>query len=507
MEVPLLGETKVAPVVDGDNCLKVTAEQAKMIGKAAVEHQHLSCVRALYWLFLLLEFLLPPFIAVLGRLHKQGKPLLVVAYWYEEQRNCWKDKLLVTCLLAITSGIIIDGVARCFCSTWPKWWFVYVRGWKRWTPIGAWISDGKDGDGIEKGLKDKAGDAWGFDHLQMGMTRYAMRDVAEALLHGYERKQSDFEKKFGPDFAGYLGELATKGIFPVGYDLIRAIKDKLRAKKLEQPTYSIAEVMFALGHPGVVLLSAFRRSENPLSSNLFVFVSHVQAEAVQDTFTALKNYAHRTWNVREPYFWIDYFMLRQLTSDFILKKISVTIEALGRTLLISESVEECPNAMKRTFCVYEMYCTLKAKKTLCVMPIAVPGFCQKIAPHCCRTDFEVDMKHAQCSNEEDRKAINEKIEEEITFDKANEQVKKAITNAYRKFACYTFFRVSFWWFIISLSVLTGVVFYMDMLVFKVDVYIIHWELVDVLQEWKWLLAVSSFLVFLFWTLMIEMTHE
>jgi len=205
----------------------------------------------------------------------------------------------------------------------------------------------------------------------------------------------------------------------VGYDLQCAIQDALRENGLQD--FSLAEVMLACGHPGVGLAC--------------VFLSHVQQETVQFTLKACKNYACKTWKLAEPFFWLDYFTLRQCQKDFNLNKVFDIIKRIGNTVLVAEALHAVPLAVTRTFCVYEVYSTVAnhdghRSKRLSVIAVNEPtgrDLCTRLT----KSGLKVDLAAASCRSEEDKQQIDQLILNSIGFERANDLCTQALDIAFR----------------------------------------------------------------------------
>jgi len=444
-------------------------KEAERIGCAAVEPGDFRCWYYLYPFVWLLKRLIPPLVAIICRWHflKQQSGITFLD-WYRNDDD--HNKIWLTCILAVASGWFIDKLVSNRFH--PSWWFLYVRGSKHspisfddWhpdvirrsaTPIGIRVDDWRRMSALllrsERQGVDTASRR-SHPHLRMGMTRYAMRDVATALLNDYTRT------------AVWINQVAGSVI--CGYDMTEAIKTKLESSGLA--SYSVAEVMLALGNPGVHCQAT-------------VFVSHVQSEAVEDTFRALKYYAQGTRGPSEPTFWLDYFILRQCKSDFVRERIADTIKNIGRTILITEQLGTVPVAVTRTFCVFEVYATLKANNELSVVP-ATSVWCVPLEA------IRVDLQASSCRSEAHKGEINALIDREVGFDFANAEVANKIELARSQFLIRSLFD-NLVGAVLTFLLLCVVVFYYGEVLTEATP-VDEWKSVDCFREFRFFCVVKE----------------
>jgi len=262
----------------------------------------------------------------------------------------------------------------------------------------------------------------GYDHLELGMTRDAMRDAVVWILPGYRRSRAWIEN--GHDI--------------VGYDLQHAIQDALKMHGLED--FSIAEVMLALGHPGV--------------GHATVFLSHTQAETVTATLTACRNFVEQdSFNVAnklcprrcspqqtwEQCFWLDYFSLRQLRQDFTFDRVKDTINNVGMTAVVVETAFSTPLAAQRSFCCFEIYATLShpRKKLQAAMveepPLSLWCRCRSLRPP------EFRLQDAKCRDPAHQQHIYEQLCEDPGIDMANSDCASALKSSIQQHLCIRLF--------------------------------------------------------------------
>jgi len=157
------------------------------------------------------------------------------------------------------------------------------------------------------------------DHLLLGMDASAIEDYLEAICwpQGYTRSEKDKKRN------GILvpGE-------ETGYDLAAYIRESNKAYNYE--LFSVAEILFSAGHPGV--------------GPALGFLSHVQQERVTETLQAMREAAlhlESCWRfllvwwgwVRFCPLFLDYVSLRQNQDDFKEHKIREAIKKIGHTMI------------------------------------------------------------------------------------------------------------------------------------------------------------------------------
>lgn len=245
------------------------------------------------------------------------------------------------------------------------------------------------------------------DRLSLGMSRFAMRDALLMFLTDYARSQDAwFTRAYETESRGVL----------LGYDLIEAIKCQWRELGLQ--AFSVAEVLYAIGHPGV--------------SKATVFISHVQAESLTSTFTGVKRIAESSWT--EPIFWLDYFCLGQCVSDFRLERVKTIIRQIGSTALLTERVGQPPRAISRSYCLFEWYATLLSPaRKFWIQPIA-PSFFDVLRRLRDWHTYDIDISVAQCRHTNTKRDIDEMIEQEIGTACLQELLEAELAKADRRVA-------------------------------------------------------------------------
>ena len=287
------------------------------------------------------------------------------------------------------------------------------------------------------------------DHHFLGLTRYAIMDAIQAVMTDYVR---DGKKSW---------IAAESGSLLVGYDVTAAIEQIFNHQGLSD--FSVAEVFYALGHPGVQPLKNRRRCR--------AFISHRQQEQITETLRAIQRYVSREYVWIEPFFWLDYVNLRQCKHDFDPKTVESVITEAGSTLLLTEALYsgEPPQALGRTFCAFEMLCTMKggcrlglseAKEVLphtnlfkmCIWVFRTA--CRKTLcgdVYCPRRFFgvHVNLGAATSRSPKDDAEIKNRIEEKYGgIDKANFLLSTSISKSIEEFAFRRFLKVISWFFLL-----------------------------------------------------------
>eukprot|EP00929_Paragymnodinium_shiwhaense_P095470 TRINITY_DN56614_c3_g1_i1.p1 TRINITY_DN56614_c3_g1~~TRINITY_DN56614_c3_g1_i1.p1 ORF type:complete len:473 (+),score=51.95 TRINITY_DN56614_c3_g1_i1:79-1419(+) len=175
------------------------------------------------------------------------------------------------------------------------------------------------------------------DHLFLGVTEQAVWMFARMIgfPDRFSRKaffdSQETETKRFDWITSSFGEKLT------GYDFVHCIRDW--HKHSEQHEYSSAEYLRKEGYEGV--------------GYPVVFLSHVQSEPLEATLRVTKSslWAEATANHGEPYFWLDYLILRQCTSDFKPEYIVAVIQAISWTTCVEDERE---SYFDRLFCVFEV---------------------------------------------------------------------------------------------------------------------------------------------------------
>jgi hypothetical protein len=252
-------------------------------------------------------------------------------------------------------------------------------------------------------------------HLKLGMTRFAMRDAVLKLLPGYARTEE------------WIGKLPGASEGYLGYDLTAAIKCKWKEVGLQD--FSVAEVLYAMGHHGVTWANTF--------------ISHVQSEKLTDTLTGIRGYAEQQWD--EPVFWLDYFSLGQCRSDFTLNLVEKVIRDISLTVLLSERVGHRPKATERSFCLFEWYATLKGSPCRFVIkPISTRCGCCVVIARLIHAGlyharvasdgdfYQINCEVAACRDEKSKAEIDEKVRSEMGFEKLNEILTSGLKEADNK---------------------------------------------------------------------------
>jgi len=241
--------------------------------------------------------------------------------------------------------------------------------------------------------------------MLLGMTRHALRDAVIMIAPGYVRGDEDSKQ-------GWFAKIyptRIQGVF-VGYDFIEAIK--VLWEKLGYEEFSVAEVFYAMEHPGAGFANTF--------------VSHMQIEAIRDTFLALKNLAEK-WLFFEPICWLDYISLRQKKHDFTFDQVEATIREIGRTAVVTAELGVPPEAVTRSFCLFEWWAALKPPAgEFIVTSMNTIGACSIRSG-----SYEVDCTAATTKDDDVKKEIDAKIDGDIGFEEFARKIERAIKRAER----------------------------------------------------------------------------
>ena len=299
-------------------------------------------------------------------------------------------------------------------------------------------------------------------HLRLGLTRKGVIMALERIRFTYRYKfaqarvenqgqgklvlepdhdsgnqfdvDSDFEGKYQrpEDELGWVTEQYGRHR-STGYDVVEATKQYLR--KSGNSGYSLCEVLSA--------------DRNPEVGKADVFLSHVQSAHIGELLGTMKAAIDAFQECSEnTKFWVDFFTLRQCQEHAfepaemvgVIRDIGVTVVELdgdfvgnldvGGGNVVHAGAAPC-TYLSRTFCIFEVYATLKAKgKVLCI-PKSVVGLewdrdrwaallklSEKVNGIDCRTATSRNAKH--------KRQIERYVETNIGFDSLNNLVRKAI---------------------------------------------------------------------------------
>lgn len=171
------------------------------------------------------------------------------------------------------------------------------------------------------------------DHLMNGITLASAKAFAGRL---------DFPDTYVRDTN--LDWVSQKyGARLTGYDFCTAIRSWLTKEGKNE--YSVVETLCDWDDSGI--------------GKADIFISHVQSESLESTFAGMmgavitNRYGRAKQEVHGPNttFWVDYFVLRQLKSDFDAIKIAEVINAIRCTRIIVDP-ELC--YFTRSFCMFEL---------------------------------------------------------------------------------------------------------------------------------------------------------
>lgn len=240
------------------------------------------------------------------------------------------------------------------------------------------------------------------DHLSLGLTRFALRDALRELLHNYCRDDTH------PWQLQWLKQEQPQRPL-TSYDLIARIQLELEKRGLQH--YSLAQIMYVGGHPGV--------------SKATAFVSHRQDEEILETGAAMREYAKSCW--KEPVFWIDVTSLKQMVpGDFNFARIKRCIQDIGDTVMVTQRHGNVPKAVERIFCIFEVYATTCSNAT--GRPARFHIAASSARPRLCVTkDFEIKVSVETAESRDDQ--AKEMILNELRRDPGLAAANKACATA------------------------------------------------------------------------------
>ena len=258
---------------------------------------------------------------------------------------------------------------------------------------------------------NKAIDLAEESHLRLGMTIEAMEEFTKHTLafpQSYHRDEAELgfvTEAFGP--VNYDAEDDEKRNL-TGYDLIAAIRAWLKAGKNEH--LSVCEVLAAEGHPGV--------------GPACIFYSHMQSVCpvkCEGTFynmvLGVECFEHALPSAHKRFMWMDYFVLRQCHDDFNLEAIRRVICDIGCTMV---EIDPALAYLKRTFCIFEVFATIKGgAKLLVAVSEKLSGEAKMEAALSLQP---VQSAHACSLYANDKRKIDEFIRSTLGFEALDKQI-------------------------------------------------------------------------------------
>lgn len=231
-------------------------------------------------------------------------------------------------------------------------------------------------------------------HLLLGISRRGMMEFMQRI--GFPQSHDAaapglawVREAYGDSLTGYdLGECVRAWLFETGNE-----------------GKSVCEVLLAEGNPHV--------------ASADVFLSHVQSLGMGTTLCTLKDgpetftsyFAKGDALPLIPFYWVDYFCLRQCQADFDIRQIRAAIAEIGLTLA---EIDGARTYLTRSFCVFELFATVDSGAKLLCQPM---GSGKVVA---------VDSAAALTRRDVDKRAIDEYIVQTIGFAKFDEAVLKAV---------------------------------------------------------------------------------
>merc|ERR1711976_112709 len=112
----------------------------------------------------------------------------------------------------------------------------------------------------------------------------------------------------------------------------------------------------------------------------------------------------------ETFWWIDYFCLRQsVDDDFSPDEVETVIKDIGHTVVLAMPWSD-PTVLRRIWCLYEIYCTVKqgAKLQVHVVEGEKCAFLEALTSDygsIMATFCSIDVLQSQASDPEDREKI------------------------------------------------------------------------------------------------------
>lgn len=168
-----------------------------------------------------------------------------------------------------------------------------------------------------------------------------------------------------------------------------------------------------------------------------VFISHVQAELLSLTLDVILRFvASHAEAAEEFFFWLDYFVLKQLQKDFHPQVVEKVIKFIGKTLMIAHPWE-APQPIQRVWCVFEILQTVRHHAEFIV---ALPEEEEEKFMECVvgkkgaaavlTAVSRVDVEKAESYRPEDKTAIKILIEASVGATKCNQEVIAAVKGGF-----------------------------------------------------------------------------
>jgi len=254
------------------------------------------------------------------------------------------------------------------------------------------------------------------DHFRLGITVDGVRHILEkrlclqppnytspASLGRYEERPEDFSE---------------------GHDLVEAIRRYLQETDNEQ--LSMAQVLHKTDKTG---LDTYVGKAN-------VMLCHWQGERVSSTLAAMQAYDRICPKEAPHRFFVDYFGVAHCkTADFTPEMVQELVSEIGTTVVVA-TPWNAPVALLRTWCIYEIGCTILARARLHVTlpPDAEESYNRESAEdttalHTNR--FKVDIEASEAQQSSDKQKILDYILDKPDM---NERVAKAYAKAMGEYA-------------------------------------------------------------------------
>ena len=214
---------------------------------------------------------------------------------------------------------------------------------------------------------------------------------------------------------------ATHGERPVGYDLCAAIRAWLEAH----------------GHEGRSVCEVLREEGSHHVGPAEAFLSHCQGEDVGTTllttsrislFNSTMQGTVRRRLSTQPLIWIDYFVLRQCSNDFVPEQIVSTIRTIGLTVM---ELDLAHRYVERCFCILEAYATVKTESELVCLPTGVVKEAMCPCDGVLYPQLNVDTRAAKTRRPEDKVLIDAYIERNVGFHELDAIIRYHVLHGWR----------------------------------------------------------------------------
>jgi len=254
-------------------------------------------------------------------------------------------------------------------------------------------------------------------HFRIGITAKGFMAVLKAF--GFWKNGSIDNSAVTARSENGLDWVTKAGISPrqlCGYDITAAIKAQLKADP-SLKALSMCEIMLAANHPSV--------------GDAIDFLSHAQAESLEQTLTAMMLREIKMTGPR--FFFLDYPCIRQAVSnDFNEAAVEDSIKNSGHTTMMTLPIES-PQVLNRIYCLLELGCTLRNGIDFDIIspPGAINNFMRALAAN---YDYiagqfaNVDIEQAgiRPGQENDKEAILSSIQQRTGIADANATIRNSI---------------------------------------------------------------------------------